>query len=115
MDDYLAGLSTEGINEETRRIDACSTEEMVRLINQQDALVAAAVAKETGKIAAAVDLILMSGSGQGEAHLSGRGDIGAFRSAGRVRVRTDLRCGPGHGAGLHCGRRRRAAPPGGGL
>lgn len=57
MDDYLAGLSTEGINEETRRIDACSTEEMVRLINQQDALVAAAVAKETGKIAAAVDLI----------------------------------------------------------
>lgn len=57
MDDYLAGLSTEGINEETRRIDTCSTEEMVRLINQQDALVAAAVAKETDKIAAAVDLI----------------------------------------------------------
>ena len=57
MDDYLAGLSTEGINEETRRIDTCSTEEMVRLINQQDARVAAAVAKETDKIAAAVDLI----------------------------------------------------------
>ena len=115
MDDYLAGLSTEGINEETRRIDACSTEEMVRLINQQDALVAAAVAKETGKIAAAVDLIYERFRAGGRLIYLGAGTFGAFRSAGRVRVRTDLRCGPGHGAGLHCGRRRRAAPPGGGL
>ena len=44
MDDYLAGLSTEGINEDTRNIDLCSTEEMVAMINRQDALVAVAVA-----------------------------------------------------------------------
>ena len=44
MDDYLAGLSTEGINEDTRNIDLCSTEEMVAMINRQDALVAGAVA-----------------------------------------------------------------------
>ena len=43
MDGYLAGLSTEQINEETRNIDTCSTEEMVRMINRQDALVAGAV------------------------------------------------------------------------
>jgi len=42
MDDYLAGLTTEGINEDTRNIDLCSTEEMVDLINRQDALVAGA-------------------------------------------------------------------------
>ena len=57
MDGYLAGLSTEQINEETRNIDTCSTEEMVRMINRQDALVAGAVARETEHIAAAIDLI----------------------------------------------------------
>ena len=57
MDDYLAGLATERINEETTRIDSCSTEEMVELINRQDALVAGAVEKEKRHIAEAVDLI----------------------------------------------------------
>jgi N-acetylmuramic acid 6-phosphate etherase len=57
MDDYLASLATERINEATKRIDSCSTEEMVRLINRQDALVAGAVEKETHHIAEAVDLI----------------------------------------------------------
>lgn len=57
MDDYLAGLTTEGINEDTRNIDLCSTEEMVDLINRQDALVAGAVAAERHQIARAVDLI----------------------------------------------------------
>ena len=57
MDSYLAGLSTEKINEETRNIDTCSTEEMVAMINRQDALVAGAVARESAQIAAAIDLI----------------------------------------------------------
>ena len=57
MDTYLAGLTTEGINEDTRNIDACTTLEMVALINRQDALVAGAVAREGAHIAAAVDLI----------------------------------------------------------
>lgn len=57
MDDYLASLATERINEETKRIDSCSTEEMVQLINRQDALVAGAVEKEKRHIAEAVDLI----------------------------------------------------------
>ncbi len=57
MDAYLAGLATESVNEETRNIDRCSTEEMVAMINRQDALVALAVEKETAHIARAVDLI----------------------------------------------------------
>jgi len=57
MDAYLAGLATESVNEETRNIDRCSTEEMVAMINRQDALVALAVEKETAHIAKAVDLI----------------------------------------------------------
>lgn len=57
MDDYLAGLATERINEKTKRIDSCSTMEMVELINSQDAMVAEAVKKETCHIAQAIDLI----------------------------------------------------------
>lgn len=57
MDNYLAGLATEGVNPETRSIDTCTTEEMVALINRQDALVAGAVGAERAHIARAVDLI----------------------------------------------------------
>ena len=57
MDNYLAGLATEGVNPETQHIDACTTEEMVELINRQDALVAGAVGAERHHIAQAVDLI----------------------------------------------------------
>lgn len=57
MDNYLAGLATEGINEATQQIDSCSTEEMVALINRQDAMVADAVAAQQRPIAQAVDLI----------------------------------------------------------
>ena len=57
MDNYLAGLATEGVNPETQSIDTCTTEEMVELINRQDALVAGAVGAERAHIARAVDLI----------------------------------------------------------
>ena len=57
MDNYLAGLATEGVNPETQSIDTCTTEEMVALINRQDALVAGAVGAERAHIARAVDLI----------------------------------------------------------
>lgn len=57
MDEYLAGLTTEGINEQTRMIDECSTEEMLRLMNEQDAKVPAAVAAEIPQISKAVDVL----------------------------------------------------------
>lgn len=57
MDEYLAALATERINEATTRIDSCSTTEMVELINRQDAMVAGAVKQETPRIARAIDII----------------------------------------------------------
>ena len=91
MDDYLAGLSTEGINEDTRNIDLCSTEEMVAMINRQDALVAGAVAAEQQHIARA----------------AGR--------AGRLGMSAHLRRLSGNGAGLYRRRGYRSALPSRGL
>ena len=56
MDHYLAGLTTETVNSNTLRIDECGTEEILRLINNEDARVPQAVAKELPSLARAVDL-----------------------------------------------------------
>ncbi|MBQ3201037.1 MAG: N-acetylmuramic acid 6-phosphate etherase [Clostridia bacterium] len=57
MDQYLAGLATESVNEDTKGIDRCSTIDMVTMINRQDALVAGAVGAEAENIAKAIDMI----------------------------------------------------------
>ena len=54
---YLASLPTEGRNPQTARIDELSTVDMLRVINDEDATVAAAVAAELPSIARAVDAI----------------------------------------------------------
>ena len=48
MNNNYADLVTENVNPQTRDIDLCSTEEMVRLINREDMNVPLAVEKETG-------------------------------------------------------------------
>lgn len=57
MDEYLAGLTTEGINENTQMIDECTTEQMLRLMNEQDSKVPGAVAAEIPQIMKAVDIL----------------------------------------------------------
>lgn len=57
MNEYLAGLTTEKINPATRTIDECTTQEMLALLNREDAKVPAAVAEEIPRIAQAVDMI----------------------------------------------------------
>ncbi|WP_274365699.1 N-acetylmuramic acid 6-phosphate etherase [Paenibacillus thermotolerans] len=57
MNEYLARLTTEGINRNTQRIDECSTEQMLELLNEEDAKVPAAVAAEIPQIAKAVDAL----------------------------------------------------------
>lgn len=57
MDQYLAGLITEGINPETLMIDECTTEEMLQLMNQQDSKVPAAVGRVIPQITQAVDIL----------------------------------------------------------
>ena len=53
----LAQLATESVNPATADIDTRSTQEIVELINAEDARVAAAVEAELPHIAQAVDLI----------------------------------------------------------
>ncbi|MBM7566844.1 N-acetylmuramic acid 6-phosphate etherase [Paenibacillus sacheonensis] len=57
MNEYLAGLTTEEINHATRMIDECSTEEMLRLLNQEDQKVPAAIDAEIPQIVKAVDIL----------------------------------------------------------
>ncbi|WP_127575490.1 N-acetylmuramic acid 6-phosphate etherase [Paenibacillus barengoltzii] len=57
MEEYYAGLTTEAINQNTLRIDECSTEEMLRLMNREDATVPASVAAEIPQITKAVDTL----------------------------------------------------------
>jgi N-acetylmuramic acid 6-phosphate etherase len=53
----LAHLTTEASNPASAEIDTLSAIEIVRLMNEQDALIAAAVAKEADSIAQAIDVI----------------------------------------------------------
>lgn len=57
MNEYLAGLTTEGVNPDTLMIDECTTEEMLRLLNREDSKVPAAVAAVIPEIGQAVDIL----------------------------------------------------------
>jgi len=91
MNDYLAGLTTEAINPETFKIDECTTEEMVQIMNQQDALVPAAVAKEIPQIAKAVDILHQRLSHGGKMFYIGAG------TSGRLGVLDASECPPTFG------------------
>lgn len=72
----LSKLVTESRLAETLHIDSCSTEEMVRLMNDQDKLVALAVEKELPRIAQAIDLITERLSDGGRMFYVGAGTSG---------------------------------------
>lgn len=91
MNDYLAGLTTEAINQETFMIDECTTEQMVQLMNKQDALVPAAVAKEIPSIAKAVDILHHRLSNGGRMFYIGAG------TSGRLGVLDASECPPTFG------------------
>jgi len=91
MDDYLARLTTEAINETTRMIDECSTEDMVRLMNEQDAMVPGAVAAEIPQIASAVNILHHALKNGGRMFYVGAG------SSGRLGVLDASECPPTFG------------------
>ena len=91
MDNYLAGLATERVNEDTKQIDTCSSLEMVQMINRQDAMVAQAVAAEAEHIAQAVDLIYQSFQAGGRLIYLGAG------TSGRLGVLDASECRPTFG------------------
>lgn len=91
MDEYLAGLTTEGINEKTQMIDECSTEQMLLLMNEQDAKVPAAVAAEIPNIVKAVDTLHATLRNGGRMFYIGAG------SSGRIGVLDASECPPTFG------------------
>ncbi|MFC4775754.1 N-acetylmuramic acid 6-phosphate etherase [Paenibacillus sp. GCM10023252] len=91
MNEYLAGLTTEGINHDTRMIDECTTEEMLRLLNQEDAKVPAAVAAEIPQIMKAVDILHLKLKNGGRMFYIGAG------TSGRLGVLDASECPPTFG------------------
>jgi N-acetylmuramic acid 6-phosphate etherase len=87
----LDNVATEKRNSATSNIDALSTIEMVRTINQQDQLVALAVEKALPSIASAIDVI--TGKLQNGGHLF---YIGAGTS-GRLGILDAVECPPTFG------------------
>ena len=90
----LGHLSTERARAERAEIDRLPTAELVRLMNEDDAIVPAAVAAAQPAIAAAVDAIVAAAGGGRAADLRRRGDGGAARRARRERVRADVQHRP---------------------
>lgn len=91
VDQYFSELTTEEINAETQRIDECSTEDMLKLINDQDALVHTAVRKEIPNIAKAVDLLHKSLENGGRMFYIGAG------TSGRLGILDASECPPTYG------------------
>ena len=87
----FAKLTTEQRNSATANIDRCTTLEMVRLINDEDKKVAAAVEKVLPAIAAAVDLIAEKLKSGGRLFYIGAG------TSGRLGVLDASECPPTFG------------------
>ncbi len=91
MDSYLKDLTTEKINSNTLNIDECNTEEMLKLINDQDKLVPMAIRKEIPNIAKAVDVLYTSLKNGGRMFYIGAG------TSGRLGVLDASECPPTYG------------------
>ena len=91
MENTFAELTTEKINPATAHIDKCTTLEMVKLINDEDKKIAAAVEKTLPEIARAVDAIAESFSRGGRLFYIGAG------TSGRLGVLDASECPPTFG------------------
>ncbi|MBR2519491.1 MAG: N-acetylmuramic acid 6-phosphate etherase [Selenomonadaceae bacterium] len=91
MNENFSALTTEQINPATAHIDECTTLEMVRLINDEDKKIAAAVENVLPEIARAVDAIAESFSRGGRLFYIGAG------TSGRLGVLDASECPPTFG------------------
>lgn len=91
MNDYLASLTTEGINPNTGMIDECTTEQMLALLNEEDNKVPAAVAAEIPHISRAVEALHKALSNGGRMFYIGAG------TSGRLGVLDASECPPTFG------------------
>lgn len=91
MDNYLASLLTEQVNERTQEIDRCNTAGILNMINAEDRIVPEAVGKEIPHIAQAVDMIVDAIRGGGRLFYFGAG------TSGRLGVLDASECTPTFG------------------
>jgi len=91
MENYFSDIITEDINPATARIDECSTEEILRLINNEDKKVPAAVESVIPEIVKAVDFLFESLSHGGRMFYIGAG------TSGRLGVLDASECPPTYG------------------
>ncbi|MFA4924673.1 MAG: N-acetylmuramic acid 6-phosphate etherase [Ignavibacteriaceae bacterium] len=87
----IAGLATEQRNPRSMEIDACSTSEILKIINQEDKLVPLAVEQELPYIEEAVELIVKSFKNGGRLLYFGAG------TSGRLGVVDASECPPTYG------------------
>ncbi len=88
MENYLASLGTERINEATRNIDLVTTAEMVDMMNKQDIEVPLAVKTQLPQVAKAVDILYSAMSDGGRMFYIGAG------TSGRLGVLDASECPP---------------------
>ncbi|PYI57150.1 N-acetylmuramic acid 6-phosphate etherase [Paenibacillus flagellatus] len=91
MSNLLNELTTEQVNERTKGIDRLPTEEIVKLINEEDRLIAEALRSLTPQIAAAADLIIRSFRAGGRLFYVGAG------TSGRLGILDASECPPTYG------------------
>lgn len=91
MDNYLASLLTEQVNEQTKGIDRCETAEILTLINNEDRKVPEAVGKVIPQITQAVDMIVNAIQKGGRLFYFGAG------TSGRLGVVDASECPPTFG------------------
>src|SRR5206468_11522511 len=93
----LDDLITEARSAETRDLDLRSTEELVGLMNQQDAAVPAAVASSAADIAAVIDAVVERLQAGGRPVYAGAGSSGRPAAADAAEGVSAVSAAPGQG------------------
>lgn len=96
-------LTTEATNPESENLDLMSTIELVKLINGEDAKVAAAIAEQTSQIATAIELIADRMGGGGRLIYVGAGTSGRLGVLDAAECPPTFNADPGQVIGLIAG------------
>jgi N-acetylmuramic acid 6-phosphate etherase len=98
-----AGAGTEGRNPRTELIDAVPTLALLRMLNEQDALVAPAVASVLPELAVVVDATVLRLEAGGSVHYFGAGSSGRIGVLDAAEVVPTFGVGPGVFVAHHAG------------
>ena len=100
--DRTAELLTEQVNPRSGGIDQLSTLEILRLINEEDKTIAAAVEQVIPQIALAVEAVATALSRGGRLVYIGAGTSGRLAVLDAAECPPTFGIDPGHGGGFNC-------------